>query len=500
MIEACQFNEELFAMTQEKLLNILQELSSQIDGKALSSLERMVERAGRELLRVLLQECIQAQGTGDIGGTVRGKDGVLRTHRRTRPINITTLFGDITVDRVVYSSPKHDALAPKEAMLNLPSNSYSHVLARRVAREAVKGSFQEAVASIKEYTGIDIPKRQAEEIIIKSAIDFRSFYEERSVDKSMNKEDLQLLILSTDGKGIVVRKEDLRGETKKRVEQEKKLKKRLSKGEKKNAKRMAQVASVYSIACHFRTPEEIMNGNKNKNTSRPQNKRVWASIAEEQNTIIADMFDEAVKRDPSYAKEWVILVDGQPQQLKQIKNQLKKRQIKASIVVDLIHVLEYLWKASHDFYTEGSKEGEDWVNRHLLMVLNGKASRVAAAMKRSATCRKLEKRGGVNTCARYLCKYSPYLNYAEYLKKGWPIATGIIEGACRHLVKDRMDITGARWSLSGAEAILRLRSIHSSGDWDEYWKYHEDQEYLRNHSSFYENPDLISPSKMVQIG
>ena len=134
------------------------------------------------------------------------------------------------------------------------------------------------------------------------------------------------------------------------------------------------------------------------------------------------------------------------------------------------------------------------------MILNEKASRVAAAMKRAATCRKLEKRTGINTCARYLCKYAAYLNYAEYLKNGWPIATGIIEGACRHLVKDRMDITGARWSLSGAEAILRLRSIYSSGDWEEYWIYHEAQEYIRNHGSLYENPDLFRSSKIIKIG
>ncbi len=285
----------------------------------------------------------------------------------------------------------------------------------------------------------------------------------------------------------VVCKEDLRDKTKKRAENEKKLNKRLTKGEKKNSKRMAQVASVYSIAKFFRTPEDIIKTNKDKISPKPYDKRVWASIVEEQNTIIKDMFDEAEKNDPNYSKEWVILIDGQIAQLKQIKKQLKSRKIKASIVIDLIHVLEYLWKASHDFYAEGSKEGEEWVNKHFLLILNGKASRVAAAIKRSATCKKIEKRNEVNTCAKYLCKYSQYLNYAEYLKKGWPIATGIIEGACRHLIKDRMDITGARWSLDGAEAILRLRSIHSSGDWDKYWKFHEEQEFRRNHSSHYDN-------------
>jgi hypothetical protein len=197
------------------------------------------------------------------------------------------------------------------------------------------------------------------------------------------------------------------------------------------------------------------------------------------------MFEEAIKRDPNFSKEWVILVDGGIYQLKAIKKQIKSKKIKASIVVDIIHVLEYLWKAAHDFYEEGSKETEEWVNYYLLMVLQGKASKAAAAMKRSATCRKLMKRTNVDICARYLCKYSSYLKYQEYLKKGWPIATGVIEGACRHLIKDRMDITGARWSLSGAEAILHLRSIYNSGDRDKYWDYHETQEHARNHCSLY---------------
>jgi len=484
MIEALEIKEELFAMAQEKFSSLLKTLAEKVFKKKLSDLEGLIETEGREVLRLLLQECIQAQGPGDIGPSVKGSDQVNRTHCRIRSVMITTLFGDIKVDKVVYSKPGYHALAPKEAMLNFPFNSYSHKLAKRVSKEAIKGSFQEAIESVKEYTGIEIPKRQAEEILIQSAIDFRNFYDQEMSHAKSN-ENPELLILSTDGKGIVVRKEDLREETKKRAEQEKKLKKRLTKGEKKNAKRMAQVASVYTINRNLRTPQDIIDGNKSISSPKPQEKRVWASIVDESCTVIGDMFEEAKKRDPNFSKEWVVLVDGGIHQLKEIKKQIKLRKIKASIVIDLIHVLEYLWKAAHDFYEEGSKETEEWVNYYLMMVLQGKASRVAAAIKRSATCRNLAKKDNVIACARYLCKYAPYLKYQEYLKKGWPIATGIIEGACRHLIKDRMDITGARWSLSGAEAILRLRSIYSSGDWDKYWDYHEKQEHIRNHCSLY---------------
>ena len=83
-----------------------------------------------------------------------------------------------------------------------------------------------------------------------------------------------------------------------------------------------------------------------------------------------------------------------------------------------------------------------------------------------------------------------------------PIATGVIEGTCRHLVEDRMNLTGARWSLTGAEAVLRLRALRSSNDFDAYWKFHEQQEYERHHASHYADhrvpetvPSAVSSSR-----
>ena len=138
---------------------------------------------------------------------------------------------------------------------------------------------------------------------------------------------------------------------------------------------------------------------------------------------------------------------------------------------------------------KATPEAEEWVTERLAAVLHGKSSDVAAGMRRSATLRNLsaKDRIGVDDCADYLLKYADFLHYNSSLALGLPIATGVIEGACRHLIQDRMDITGARWSLVGAEAVLRLRSLRSSGDFDAYWRYHENQEYERNHVARYEN-------------
>jgi hypothetical protein len=132
---------------------------------------------------------------------------------------------------------------------------------------------------------------------------------------------------------------------------------------------------------------------------------------------------------------------------------------------------------------------ETWVRHHAQKILAGGATRVAGAIRCAATKAGLEpgRRAGADTCATYLTNKRAYLNYPTALTKGWPIATGVIEGACRHLVKDRMDLTGARWGLHGAEAILKLRALRSNGDFNDYWRYHLDQEHQRVHQSRYLN-------------
>jgi hypothetical protein len=177
-----------------------------------------------------------------------------------------------------------------------------------------------------------------------------------------------------------------------------------------------------------------------------------------------------------------------------------KMQVDVTIILDFIHVLEYLWKASYSFHEDGTKQAEAWVHERLLWLLEGRSvSDIAAGMRRSATWRQLDtdKRAAVDDCADYLLKYQSFLIYGQALRDGLPIATGVIEGACRYLVKDRMDRTGARWSLQGAEAVLRLRALHASGDFKAYWQFHLRQELLRNHVGHYANGYVPDPLAAV---
>jgi len=466
--------------------------SDSVCGLEHGEIESQLLENGYELLRRLLQGYFDRRSSDEIEGKCTGSDEVNRTHKKRLSRKLTTIFGTVIVNRIGYGGRKSNSLKPLDAELNLPVEQYSHGLRQRVAIEVARSGFRETVEIIEKTTAAKIGKRQAEELAYKSAYDFEQFYRDKQAQSLELEKTGEIVVISVDGKGVVMRTEDLRPDTQKRaLAASKKLKKRLTKGEKRNSKRMATVASVYTINPLVRTPKQILNpSDEEKKTKRPRpiGKRVWASLTKQPEQVIKEAFDEALHRDPNQQKHFCALVDGNKTQLSLLKKFARKHNLNLTIVLDIIHVIEYLWKAAFAFYCDTSKQAEAWVSKRLLLILEGKSSTVAAGMRRSATLRQLSpsQRQPVDKCAKYLLNNANYLKYDDYLKAGLPIATGVIEGACRHLIKDRMDITGARWSLTGAEAVLRLRSVYISGDWDEYWRFHVQQEHQRNHLALYQ--------------
>ena len=494
--DAC-FDEYVAAREQfEKLMGELRSESARSleHGEA----ESLIAREGNELMRRLMQGYLdQRTATEERCEGVTGADGEKRRHCRARSRSLVTLFGDVTVRRLGYSGAGLESVFPLDATLNLPPNKYSQGVRRKVGLEVAKGSFEEAVKAIQEGTGAEVPKRQAEELSRAISADFDEFYASPPVEEDTRSvaEARDLLVMSTDGKGIVVRQQDLREATRKKAEATThKLKARLSKGEKRNRKRMATVASVYEVAPHVRTAEQIMGQDESSAPKRPkvQNKRVWASLRQTPAEVIEEMFAEAERRDPKHERTWLVLVDGQEAQQREVEAAIARHRTDVVVIQDFVHVLEYLWKAAYCFHADGTQEAETWVLERAYALLQGKVSDVAAGIRRSATRQGLSQaaRAPVDKCADYLLKNKERFDYANALANGWPIATGIIEGACRHLVKDRMDLTGARWSLDGAEAVLRLRSLRASGDFEEYIAFHHRQERQRNHVSATQNEDI----------
>jgi hypothetical protein len=454
--------------------------------------EQLLETEGRELLRRLLQGHLDYRAAHETAWeSLEGADGIIRTHHRVGcQTQVATLFGEVTVTRRSYGARGVPSLFALDAELNLPPDKYSDGLRRHVAQDVALMSFDEATERLAQTTGGHMPKRQSEQAVVQVAQDFEAFYAMRQAQGAEASEDL--LVLTTDGKGIVMHQADLREATRKAAARARpKLKTRLSPGEKRQRKRMATVASVYTVAPYARSPAEVMSPDPDEGP-RPtvHNKRVWASVEREAEAVIDDLFDEAVRRDPTQQRPWVVLVDGEPHQLARVHAAARRHQVSVTIVMDFIHVLEYLWEAARGLAAGHAEAAEEWVQARALKVLQGQARTVAAGMRRSATMRKLspKQRAGVDTCADYLLHRYVYLRYDRFLAQGFPIATGVIEGACRHLIKDRMDLTGARWRLQRAEAVLTLRSLRSSGDVEASWRVHKQQELQRNHLSYYADP------------
>lgn len=468
-----------------------------------TELENLIETEGREVLRRLLQAHLDERSPGTVSEAVRDAAGQRHPHQRTHARELESIFGTVTLTRTGYGGRGLRSLHPLDAQLNLPAERYSHTVRRRAAELAAIQSFDEVRAALAARTGARVPKRQVEQLVIRAARDFEAFYGcQRAATAREARATSEVLVITSDGKGVPMCKADLREPTRQAADKHRpRLEHRRSKGEKSATKRLSTVAAVYTIAPFVRTPEEIVRELHPESAAlpgerpRPEDKRLWASVEQPPEQVLCQAFEEAARRDPRREKHWCALVDGNRFQLDLLAVAAPDYGVELTVVLDLIHVSEYLWRAAWALHREGDPAAEAWVGERLLAILRGHSSQVAAGIRRSATRRGLsdKTRAPLDKCADYLLKYRDYLRYDEYLAAGLPIATGVIEGACRYLVKDRMEVTGARWRLSGAEAVLRLRSLRASGDFEQYWQFHLAREYSREHAARYADGKVPEP-------
>jgi hypothetical protein len=460
-------------------------------------LEELLETRGRELKRQLLQDHLdlravreeQALPAGREQRRMEGRGRVERGHERV----LATVFGPVTVRRLAWRAPGRPNLYPADAALSLPAGRHSHGLRRAAVCEAVRGSYDTAKAMIDRRCGRVAGKRQIEELVKAAAADIGGFYAQR-VPMPCTSE--VLLVLSADGKGIVMRPEGLRPATRKAAEGKRRgrgvFRTRLASGEKPCRKRMATLACVYDAAPAVRRPHDVIavpGGRSGAREVRPgphaAAKWLTGSLARDAKEVIAAAFGQAEARDRQHVRTWVVLVDGDRHQIELAEAEAARRKAAIHIVVDLVHVLGYIWAAAWCFHAKDDPAAEDWVAVQALAVLAGQAPQVAESIAAQADACGLadDRRTGVQACVRYLTNNHEYLRYDRALASGWPIATGVIEGAGRHLIGDRLGITGSRWSVEGAEAILRLRAVIDNGDFETYWAYHIHREHDRVHQA-----------------
>jgi hypothetical protein len=465
-----------------------------------ADVEEQVHRRGREVLRLLLQAHLAQRGTGDVGPALRvwprddaagappdgpapaaaPVDPVRHGEKRPHEHTLRTTLGAVTVARTAYAAAGQASIHPLDEQLQLPARSFSYPLQERLVRHAVQGPFDEAVSDVAHDTGVRLSKRSAEQVVQEAAVDFRAFYPQHPV--SDREQSGPIVVTGIDCKGVPM------------IKPEQTLRKpRRGKGEKKHKKRMATVATVRTQQPRVRTPEEVVESlfrttpkekpprSRRKVAVPKEHKRVWADLLQSKDEVIAEVVQEVRRVDPSGGKTHVALCDGERALQKRILPALQAVAPGVLLILDLMHVVEKLWRAAHCFYPEGSEEATAWVRKQTSRVLRGEVSQVIKGLRQSATKRGLkgERRAAVDKIARYLRRNRPYMQYDAYLRRGLPIASGCVEGACKNLIKDRLERSGMRWGLPGAEAMIQLRSLYLSGDLDDYWDFHLEQEQHR---------------------
>ena len=471
-----------FAQSRECYAELEEWLASDAAGLQHGELEEQLDVRGRELLRRLYQDRLDLTAAREVRRhDVTGEDGIPRTRAekgRTRPL--VTKFGQVTVSRIAYRVPGRPNVHPLDAELNLPEEKHSHGLRKLAAIESARGSIEAAGAAVTRATGVTIGKRQLEELARRAAAHVEAFYMFRVISPVP---DNWPLVLTFDGKGIVMLPGALRPATAKAAAAaEGKLATRLSPGEKNGRKRMAELACVYDAAPVPRTPEDIIStpaqkrkkkkaqASKSKTKGKgkprePQARGKWltASVTDDIPAVIAAAFDEAERRDPQHKRERAVLIDGNNTQIEAVTAEAGRRSVTVTIVIDFIHVLEYLWKAAWSLLRQGRPRRRRMGHRPGGQDPARESSRRSrAGIRRRATTYGYSpaERAGADECARYLGNKQDYLDYPTALAKGWPIASGIIEGACTADRQGQNGITGARWGLEGAEAVLKLRAVH----------------------------------------
>jgi hypothetical protein len=436
-----------------------------------------VERATfAELLTIgqnLLQAYVNHAGDGDVGPTaVTAAGRTVQRLAQPRPRRYLSIFGELQINRCVYARREGQKIerAPLDERLGLPASEFSYVLQDWLQRLCVKESFDESVGALRELLGVAPSSRAAEQMNQRMAEHAEAFRLAQPAPPPA--EEGGILVTTADGKGVPMRRP---------VEQRVRSGPRRGKGEKANKKQMSYVGAVYSIAAFPRSAEEVLDEVQRRlrvaDRPQPQHKAVWAemtTVAEGdactgRERLFIEMAIACHERDRKRKKPLVCLMDGEACLWEMQREWLPR----AIGILDLFHVLERLWAVAHCFHPEKSRAAEEFVTHRLQMLLEGQVGYVIGGLRRllhEAEVRG-QKRRTITACIRYYENNRDHMRYDEYLAAGYPIGSGVAEGACRHLVKDRMEQTGMRWTANGAQAMLHLRAIYLNGDWKSYQDY-----------------------------
>jgi hypothetical protein len=466
----------------KSLVEVAEQLESEIreavrEGKSLYELEKDIFGRILHMGHIAVEQAIVLQGDGDLGESVVTPDG-RRLERSQEPVErpLRTVFGEHTIRAYVYAAGAHQAieLRPVDARLRLSPGRCSYFFEEFSQYFCVDQAFGQASQGLAVVLRQEICVDTLERINRRMGEQAEEFLDRLPVPRA--KEESKLLVFTADGKGVPLVKADAE-----RVPA-------FEKAERPGNRRMATLAAVYTINPYVRTPEQIIaalfrddSGPRPKDRPQPRFKHVTARFTrmrededgegwESNGTTEAFCWaDEQIEARRRGRRKVLRLMDGQTSLWDAADACLSVPPEDCIDILDILHVSSYVWRAAKVFHPDKEHQ-ETFARERLLRILRGEVRGVVTGMRQAATKRHLkgESREEIATVCGYFEKHADRMRYGEYLAAGYPIATGVIEGACRHLVKDRMERSGMRWCLAGAQAMLHVRAVYQSSYWDDF--------------------------------
>lgn len=440
------------------------------------------------LARQLLQLFLVMREKQEVHHKAYEVDSICYDYVGQRERKYLSLFGEVSVRRACYWHKGKGSQYPLDATLSLPARSYSDWVQERVSELSVLMPYAGAVGLFASWLGLDLPKRSVEDINGDHGVYMRDYYEECDVAAAANED--RILVVSADGKGIPMTRQDSPPPEARR-----------GRGQKKTAKKEATVTALYSIAPYLRRSDDIIRAlladyTPEKDTlparPTPTHKQVFGTL-DGQEAAFEQLVEQVQRRDKPQFTHYIALTDGN----RGLKSRVQHDLPNFTLIVDIIHVSEYLWEGANALYGETDPMRVVWMRDALRCVLDDDLDRLLNQLDCLLPALSPSKQDTLTKVSRYLRNNRDFMDYHTYLARGYPIGTGVIEGACRHLVKDRFERAGMRWSKQGAQGMLDLRATYLNGDWHDFQRFRRQQAHQQRYHS--DHPDTLPEAILLRV-
>jgi hypothetical protein len=477
------------ALSEEFAQILLFVQTSYQEGRTAHEVESGLWKRMLKLGRSLFQAWLDLFGDGDAGERIVLEDG--REVRRLDALHrreIRNVFGLFELMRAVYGTREGQQIeaVPLDERLQLPQGKSSYLLQDWDQELVVDMPFETVSATLARILGFTQSVHTLERSQREMATAVEDFWAAQPAPPGQ--QEGEILVCTADGKGVPMRGAPQAPPAAAPA---------ATGGMRPGTKKMALLGAVYTVDPFVRTPDEVLaalfhEGSPSEPPSprpKPCYKYVRAALQRDEmdstepqvQTIFGWMAEQATQRNPAGEKPLVLLMDGQESLWKAGWEYLPEGAAEVTEILDLLHAVGYLWEAAFLFHPTGSDAARAFVKEQAQRMLHGGIAAVIHSLRWLATHHKLKgkRRDKLERICGYFHNNAHRMAYDVYLEHGFPIASGVIEGACRCVVKDRMERSGMRWVISGARAMLDMRCVYLSNLWEEFTAFRIQRESRR---------------------